>query len=50
MTVTFFSFEIPKLNVMASPYMIIYNFFLVKIQAVPFIFAHFFCYEELSTL
>jgi hypothetical protein len=46
MTVTFFSFEIPKLNVMASPYVIIYNFFLVKIQVVPFIFAHFFVMKD----
>jgi hypothetical protein len=41
MIVAFFSFEIPKLNVMASPYVIICDFFVVKIQVVPFVFAHF---------
>jgi len=33
--------EIPKLSVMANSCVIIYDFLIIEIQTIPFIFAHF---------
>jgi hypothetical protein len=35
MIIMFFSCEIANLNVMVSPYVIIYDFLVVKIQTIP---------------
>jgi hypothetical protein len=41
MTITLFNCEILKLSVMANSSMIIYDFLVIEIQTIPFIFAHF---------
>jgi hypothetical protein len=41
MTITLFNCEIPKLSAMASSYVITYDFFVIEIQTIPFVFTHF---------
>jgi hypothetical protein len=41
MTIILFNCEIPKLSVMGSSCVIIYDFLIIEIQTIPFIFAHF---------